>query len=66
MEPSDTDGRAGGETPGEMLFRLIEGGPEGNGPYTERYEDGQTVIDGWVNLDAIAAAFKAAVLAGEV
>jgi hypothetical protein len=63
MEPSDTDGRVGGETPGEMPGRLIDAEQlkhAGTGA------QGMTEAEAGHMLDAIASAFKAAVLKGEV
>lgn len=58
MEPSDIDGRAA-ETPGELLWRLIDIGIPSD------YEPDYGPQDR-ARIDAIAAQFKAAVLAGQI
>jgi hypothetical protein len=65
MEPSDIDGPKGGETPGEMLWRLLMGAEDVG---ADRFDDDYVLcLDGaYLDLDAIASAFKAAVLKGEV
>jgi hypothetical protein len=58
-------GFSGGETPGEMLARMFV--EEGAAFYANsNVGPAVNVWDGTLHLDAIASAFKAAVLAGDV
>jgi hypothetical protein len=67
------NGPKGGETPGEMLLRLMADDP--HEPYILAGMPGhefvgstvaECYVRGAIDLDAIASAFKAAVLKGEV
>jgi hypothetical protein len=67
MEPSDTDGRVGGETPGQVLAEII--GERGLYVPSREFcinDCSRVLMNGEFDLDAIASAFKAAVLKGEV
>lgn len=63
MEPSDIDGPKDSETPGEMLARLLV---ESNVVRSKSVMTDLCYLHGYADLDAIASAFKAAVLKGEV